>query len=148
MRFLACIFFLACWHADAKRALKADLSTDADANDMGIPTGSGAHVGSCSPVNLDGGATGEQCSGKLWLRRDPGNTGYYKFKNANGKGMIGCVRCSTHAFLPLFNVPRHVYNISPHFSSFRFGNDWMIADGMFTVKRGTKENQSDSSCRR
>jgi len=89
MRFLACVFFLACWHADAKRALKADLSTDADANDMGIPTGSGAHVGSCSPVNLDGGATGEQCSGKLWLRRDPGNTGYYKFKNANGKGMIG-----------------------------------------------------------
>lgn len=76
--------------ATANRALVADLSTDARVSGTGRPTGKRAHVGECkSEVRQQNGATGQHCSGKLYLTNNPGNTGYYKFTNINGKGMIG-----------------------------------------------------------
>lgn len=91
----ACLlFFGLCNVSTATRALVADLSKDASASQTGKPSGGNAHVGSCFvETRQSNGAAGEHCSGKLWLQRDdkPGNTGYYKFRNINGKGMIACV---------------------------------------------------------
>ena len=112
---LPCLLFFGwCNVSTATRALVADLSKDASASQTGKPSGGNAHVGSCFvETRQSDGAPGEHCSGKLWLQRDnkPGNTGYYKFRNINGKGMIKCVpmpmhscrRCMSHLYLSIIN---------------------------------------------